>query len=211
MLELIFLSVRMVSKLDSKLIVKESIVIYSLEFKDELLEFTRNDVQKDCLPDQTLRFQRTRHEYLYLYLVERRFRRNIPPYEIFFIPNGNGINLSVLAIMVDRNNLPTVLYLHGNGGHKMEALQLADHRINLVSFDFSACGKSEGDYVTYGEREAKDVAAVVDELKKRYGIKKIIIWGRSMGASIGIMYASLFPREVSCLVLDSPFRWLKEV
>lgn len=37
------------------------------------------------------------------------------------------------------------------------------------------------------------------------------IWGRSMGASIGIMYASLFPKEVFCLILDTPFRWLKEV
>jgi pimeloyl-ACP methyl ester carboxylesterase len=56
-----------------------------------------------------------------------------------------------------------------------------------------------------------DVAAVVQEIKRRYGIRKVIIWGRSMGASIGIMYCSLFPREVSCLILDTPFRWLKEV
>jgi len=32
-----------------------------------------------------------------------------------------------------------------------------------------------------------------------------------MGASIGIMYCSLFPRNVSSLILDTPFRWLKEV
>jgi hypothetical protein len=32
-----------------------------------------------------------------------------------------------------------------------------------------------------------------------------------MGASIGIMYASLFPREVTHLILDTPFRWLKDV
>ena len=32
-----------------------------------------------------------------------------------------------------------------------------------------------------------------------------------MGASIGIMYASMFPKDVTCLVLDTPFRWLKDV
>lgn len=32
-----------------------------------------------------------------------------------------------------------------------------------------------------------------------------------MGASLGIMYASLYPKDVYCLILDTPFRWLKEV
>jgi pimeloyl-ACP methyl ester carboxylesterase len=116
-----------------------------------------------------------------------------------------------MAIMWDVETLPTVLYLHGNGGHKMEGLQLADGRVNLVALDFGACGKSQGEYLTYGEREAKDVAAVVTEIKIRYGVRKVSLWGRSMGASIGMMYASLFPRDVSCLILDTPFRWLKEV
>jgi pimeloyl-ACP methyl ester carboxylesterase len=55
------------------------------------------------------------------------------------------------------------------------------------------------------------VSAVVNEIKRRYGVQRIAVWGRSMGASIGIMYASLYPRDVSCLILDTPFRWLKEV
>lgn len=47
-----------------------------------------------------------------------------------------------MSIIYDAYNLPTVIYLHGNGGHKMEALQLISPHINLVSFDFGACGKS---------------------------------------------------------------------
>lgn len=93
----------------------------------------------------------------------------------------------------------------------MEALQVTDSKINLVSLDFAACGKSQGDFLTYGEAEARDVAAVVEELKRRYSIRKINVWGRSMGASIGIMYASLYPKDVERLILDTPFRWLKEV
>jgi len=58
--------------------------------------------------------------------------------------------LSVLTVIFDASNLPTVLYLHGNGGHKIEALQLVNQNINLAAFDFGACGKSQGEYLNYG-------------------------------------------------------------
>ena len=66
----------------------------------------------------------------------------MPYYELFNIPNERGELLSVLSIIQDIEVLPTVIYLHGNGGHKMEALQVASTAINLVAFDFGACGKS---------------------------------------------------------------------
>lgn len=56
----------------------------------------------------------------------------------------------MLTVIFDASNLPTVLYLHGNGGHKMEALQLVNQNINLAAFDFGACGKSQGEYLNYG-------------------------------------------------------------
>ena len=40
----------------------------------------------------------------------------------------------------------------------MEALQVTDSKINLVSLDFAACGKSQGEFLTYGEAEARDVS-----------------------------------------------------
>jgi len=43
----------------------------------------------------------------------------------------------------------------------MESLQLVHPSINLVAFDFAGCGKSMGTYVTYGEKEAKDIDCVV--------------------------------------------------
>ena len=118
----------------------------------------------------------------------------MPHYDLFQVRNQHGIMLSVLVIVFDREAFPTVVYLHGNGGHKMEALQLATGRVNIVAFDFAACGKSQGDYLTYGEQEARDVSVVVTEARKRYSLGKVVIWGRSMGASIGIMYASMFPK-----------------
>jgi hypothetical protein len=46
------------------------------------------------------------------------------------------------------------MYLHGNGGSKLELLPIirADTQkaTNFCSFDFSGCGKSGGEYITYG-------------------------------------------------------------
>ena len=39
----------------------------------------------------------------------------------------------------------------------------------------------------------------------------MVLWGRSMGASLALMYASLHPKNVVSLVLDTPFRSLEQV
>lgn len=119
--------------------------------------------------------------------------------------------LSCIVFPVNFELLPSVLYLHGNGGHKMEALQLVNGNINLIAFDFAACGKSEGKYVTYGDKEVRDIACVIQEIRKRYPLKRLTLWGRSMGASIAIMYASMHPKDISTLILDTPFRGLGQV
>jgi uncharacterized protein len=93
----------------------------------------------------------------------------------------------------------------------MEAAQLISPNINLLAFDFGACGKSEGQFLTYGEKEARDIDCVLEYARKKFKIKKVTLWGRSMGASLAMMYASLHPRQISCLVLDTPFRRLKQV
>ena len=49
----------------------------------------------------------------------RKFGGRQPFYEVFGVENGKGIVLSVMAVLFDREELPTVVYLHGNGGHKM--------------------------------------------------------------------------------------------
>jgi alpha/beta superfamily hydrolase len=43
---------------------------------------------------------------------------------------------------------------------------------NICSFDFSGAGYSEGDYVTLGFFEKDDIKAVVDFLRKEFGIQK---------------------------------------
>ena len=89
-----------------------------------------------------------------IYAVERKFKGYIPPYEVFLVPNSEQRLLSVLSLILNVEAYPTVIYLHGNGGHKMESLHLIldsnQYQINLVAFDFGACGKSQGECLTYG-------------------------------------------------------------
>jgi len=61
------------------------------------------------------------------------------------------------------------VYCHGNAGNKMEGLVAADVLIpagmDLLAFDFSGCGNSEGQWVTLGWKETDDLRAVLQWLK----------------------------------------------
>lgn len=107
-----------------------------------------------------------------------------------------------------------VVYLHGNSSSRFESVQLfkflSKFDISLCSFDFSGCGLSEGEYISLGWHEKDDVDFVVQYLLKERNIKKIALWGRSMGSSAAILYSSIIKEaRISCLVFDSPFCSLK--
>jgi pimeloyl-ACP methyl ester carboxylesterase len=64
---------------------------------------------------------------------------------------------------------PCVVYCHGNAGNKIEGLLGADTLIpaglDLLSFDFSGCGNSDGKWVTLGWKETDDLRSVLQYLK----------------------------------------------
>ena len=109
----------------------------------------------------------------------------------------------------EKKDLPCVIYLHGNSSSRCEACSLINFllpkNICLFAFDFSGCGKSEGEYISLGYYEKEDVHSVVEFLQKSKKICKIGLWGRSMGAVTAIMYARNNPSNISALVLDSAF------
>ena len=105
--------------------------------------------------------------------------------------------------------MPCIIYMHGNAGNKNEAnsyVQLLNERgINLFSFDFSGCGNSDGEYVTLGWKERKDLDTVISYLNDLGTVSKIGLWGRSMGAATSIMYMADNNEKISFAILDSPF------
>lgn len=80
----------------------------------------------------------------------------------FSITNRNGKQLQGFIFSIPQTDpIHTVLYLHGNGGSKLEALPLVDlipeFNINLVAFDMLGCGNSDPEVLTYGVNEVFDI------------------------------------------------------
>ena len=104
--------------------------------------------------------------------------------------------------------MPVVIYLHGNSSSRIEGLNMAKEllkrNINLFVFDFAGSGLSEGEFISLGYHESHDVGNVIDFLEKIPGVGKIGIWGRSMGAATGMLYAHK-DKRVRAICLDSPF------
>ena len=110
--------------------------------------------------------------------------------------------------------LPCVIYLHGNSSSRCEVVPeikyLLKKGITVFAFDFSGCGKSEGEYISLGWHEQDDVSCVVDFLRRSNKVSTIGIWGRSMGAATALMYSAK-DLSIAGLVLDSPFSSLKNL
>ena len=112
------------------------------------------------------------------------------------------------------DRLPCVVYLHGNSSSRCEAVSeikyLLTMNITFFAFDFSGCGKSEGEYISLGWYETDDVQCVIEYLRKTNKVSTIGLWGRSMGAVTAIMYGVRDPR-IAGLVLDSSFSSLNKL
>ncbi len=63
--------------------------------------------------------------------------------------NNQARSLSAIGFIQDSENYNNILYLHGNGGTKLECLQFLEkenfeklNNFNLFAFDFQGCGMS---------------------------------------------------------------------
>lgn len=65
-----------------------------------------------------------------------------------------------------------IVYLHGNAGTRLDAVPAVrgiglELGVDLCSFDFSGCGKSEGDFVSLGLKEQEDLEKVLEYLTEK--------------------------------------------
>lgn len=63
--------------------------------------------------------------------------------------------------------------------------------LSFCNFDFSGCGVSEGETISFGANEKYDVQAVIRKIQDKYGVKKVILWGRSMGSACAVKYCEM--------------------
>mmetsp|Transcript_7732 Transcript_7732/g.14605 ORF Transcript_7732/g.14605 Transcript_7732/m.14605 type:complete len:335 (+) Transcript_7732:82-1086(+) len=109
---------------------------------------------------------------------------------------------------------PCVVYLHSNGSSRFEAYEalpvLLPRDLTVLCLDLSGSGRSEGEYVSLGYHEEKDLKVVLEHLRAAGNVTSIGLWGRSMGAVTSILRAAEDHQLAAC-ILDSPFRDLKTV
>lgn len=130
-------------------------------------------------------------------------------------PRGFLLECSLFQpVYIPSSQMKTCLiYLHSQTGNRVEGLFLRDfcaqNNIFLCVFDFSACGLSQGKYISLGHFERDDLAKVIDYVQAKFVVDRFSLWGRSMGGVTAITYAerNLWKKQchLSCLILDSPF------
>ena len=131
-------------------------------------------------------------------------------------PHGYVIKCSYFDNFYDSKvSKSCVLYLHGNSSSRLESYQIIDSilplNISVMAFDYPGCGLSEGDWVSLGFYEREDSEKIIYFLKKNKGITRILLWGRSMGASISIMLSENKSNMIAAIVADSPYANLKRL
>jgi alpha-beta hydrolase superfamily lysophospholipase len=71
--------------------------------------------------------------------------------------------------------------------------------------DFRGCGGSSGNITTVGYVEAEDVAEAVNYVNQTLRPKKVVMYGRSMGAAAVLRAVALGKARADALVVESPF------
>lgn len=107
------------------------------------------------------------------------------------------------------NNPKTIIVCHGWGASKGDVLPstiFLRESFNLLYFDFTNHGESNGDKSSMSRFEAEDLFSAItflESVKPEYS-RKIGVLGFSMGGAIAI-YAASKDKRISAVVSESPF------
>ncbi len=132
------------------------------------------------------------------------------PYEEVDFQTEDGLTLRGWFIPAPAPARGTIIFCHGHSGsmdgdlHYVPAFH--QHGYSVLMFDFRAHGRSEGERVSMGFHERKDLLAAVHFLEGR-GIREVGLLGFSMGGATAIITAPLSP-AVKAVVADSAFATL---
>jgi len=131
--------------------------------------------------------------------------------DVYIITNDN-IKLNSWYIPREKDS-NLVIFCHGNAGNisgRIETIRLIHELdLSLLIFDYRGFGKSEG--IISEKGLYLDLEAAYQYATKNLNIdkKKIIIWGRSLGAAVAIDFAS--KHKINKLIIESAFTSLPDV
>lgn len=118
------------------------------------------------------------------------------------IESNSGAKLAAWTLDVP-NAAATVILLHPVRCDRRSMLSRAElcrrAGFSVLLLDLQAHGESEGDAITFGRREAEDVIAAVNFVRRRAPRQKIGIIGWSLGGAATLLAS---PLEVDAVVLE---------
>jgi uncharacterized protein len=117
------------------------------------------------------------------------------------------------AKISDRENIGTIVYLHGVADNRSVATgiipRFTARGFKVIAYDSRAHGESDGENCTYGYYEKDDLRIILNTLGNR--IKEpIILMGNSMGGAVALQAAEKEPR-ISGIVAAESFSDLRTV
>ena len=115
------------------------------------------------------------------------------------------------------NSNRIVIMVHGGTGHRADprfkmldvASDLVKYGYNILMFDLRGHGESDGNRISAGYYEKRDLLGAVDYVKSR-GFEHIGVLGFSMGASTTIL-ATAESNDIDAVVADSGYADLKDM
>ncbi|MDH4183954.1 MAG: alpha/beta hydrolase [Nitrospinota bacterium] len=131
--------------------------------------------------------------------------------DVFIISGGKKIHGWLFGMGEERL---TVIYLHGNAENVSNMLgivkALEPMEFDLLLVDYRGYGRSEGEPSVDGIVE--DTLAAVDWIVSQQGVpaKRIVLWGRSLGAAAALQTAMKRP-DLGGVIVESGFASLRKI
>ena len=135
------------------------------------------------------------------------------PFDDIYFVTVDGVRLNGWFVPYPGTKT-TLLWFHGNAGnisHRLENLRLLHDKVNInvLIFDYRGYGRSEGKVSEEGTY--RDGEAALRYLRTRENVdpKRIVFFGRSLGAAVAAELATR--EECLVLILETPFVSIREM
>ena len=128
------------------------------------------------------------------------------PVEDWTLESFDGLTLRAKKFTPAENSNRWAILVHGYGRDGRFAYDYAEEYLkcgwNVLIPDLRASGTSDGEYITMGALESRDVFDWAKKISDANPDAKIILHGVSMGAATALMTAALNPHNVVAVVED---------
>lgn len=129
-------------------------------------------------------------------------------FETHRFSNGDGVTLEAWFLPGKNDRLVVALF-HGYAASKSTLLTTARafHQLGYATLlvDFYGSGGSSGTGTTIGVKEADDVAAAVEYMRRRWPERKIILYGISMGGAAMLRAVAANGVKPDAIIIEATF------